>query len=113
MGSKLSGAQLGKLESLDQAKRKWDRVRKLVEQAAGSPKTQGELMRQCHRTATEIGRALANSGFGALSSYAVDLALLIKRPGTYQSKLGALREAIGRGYVGFERAGRDIQRSQS
>ena len=113
MGSKLSGAQLGKLESLEEAKRKWDRVRKLVEQAAVSPKAQGELMRQCHRTSTEIGRFLANNAFGPLSSYATDLAVLIKRPGTFESKVGAMRDAVGRGYVGFERAGREIQRSAS
>ena len=113
MGSKLSGAQLGKLEALGEAKKKWDRVRKLVELAAISPKAQGELMRQCHRASTEIGRFLANNAFGPLSSYAVDLAVLIKRPGTFSSKLGALRDALARGYVGFERAGREIQRSAS
>jgi hypothetical protein len=111
MGSKLSGAQLGKLESLEEAKRKWDRVRKLVEQAAAAPKEQGEFMRQCHRTSSEVGRFLANNGFGPLASYATEMTVLIKRPGTLQSKLGAMRDALGRGYVGFDRAGRDIQRS--
>ena len=112
MGSKLSGSQLVKLESLEEARRKWDRVRKLIEQAATSPKTQGEFMRQCHRTASEVGRFLANNAFGPLSTYALDLATLIKRPGTYESKVGALREMVGRGYVGFDRAQRDIQRAK-
>ena len=108
--AKLSGADLVKLESLEEARRKWDRVKKLIEQAAISPKQEGELMRQCHRTSNEVGRFLANNGFGPLSTYALDLALLIKRPGTFQSKLGAMRDAIGRGYVGFDRGRRDIQR---
>ncbi len=111
MGSKLSGAQLVKLESLDEAKRKWDRVRKLVEQAAVAPKSQSDLMRQCHRTATEVGRFLANSGFGVLSSCALELAGVIKRPGTFQAKLGAMRDAVAKGYVGFDRARRAIQQS--
>ena len=111
MGTKLSGAQLGKLDSLEQARRKWDRVRKLVEQAAGSGRDEGDLMRQCHRTSNEVGRSLANNGFGALSSCAVDMAILIKRPGTVQSKIGAMRDTVARGYGGFERAGREIQRS--
>ncbi len=107
---KLSGTQLVKLESLEEARRKWDRVRKLIEQAATSPKTQGEFMRQCHRTASEVGRFLANNAFGPLSTYALDMALLVKRPGLFQSKLGAMRDAVARGYVGFDRAARDIQR---
>ncbi len=111
MGTKLSGAQLGKLDSLEQAKRKWDRVRKLVEQAAGSGRDEGDLMRQCHRTSNEVGRSLANNGFGALSSYALELAILIKRPGTFKSKLGGLRDAVAKGYTGFDRAKRDIEQS--
>ncbi len=111
MGSKLSGAAQVKLESLVEARRKWDRVKKLVEQAAVAPKSQEELMRQCHRTSTEVGRLLSNNGFGALSSYAIELASVIKRPGMFQTKLGAMRDAVGKGYVGFDRARRDIQRS--
>ncbi len=112
MGSKLTGAQLAKLDSLEQAKRKWDRVRKLVEQAAVSPKSQEELMRQCHRTSSEVGRFLSNNGFGPLSSYATEQAVLIKRPGTFESKVGAMRDAVAKGYVGFDRARRDIQRAK-
>ena len=111
MGSKLSGAQVVKLDSLDEARRKWDRVKKLVELAASSPKGQDDLMRQCHRTSNEVSRFLSNNGFGPLSTYAMELALLIKRPGTFQSKVGAMRDTVGKGYVGFDRARRDIERS--
>jgi hypothetical protein len=111
MGSKLSGSQLGKLESLELARSKWDRVRKLIEQAAAEPKAREDLMRQCHRTSSEVGRFLANNAFGSLASYATDMTLLIKRPGIFQSKLGAMRDALARGYVGFDRAARDIKQS--
>ncbi len=113
MGSKLSGVQLVKLEALDEGKRKWDRVRKLVEQAAVSPKSQPDLMRQCHRAATEVGRLMSNSGLGVLSSYAHELAGVIKRPGTFQSKLGAMRDAVAKAYVGFDGARRAVQKSES
>lgn len=108
---KLSGAQIGKLDSLDEAKRKWDRVHKLVELAAVSPKSADDLMRQCHRTASEVGRFLSSNAFGPLSNLAIELAFVIKRPGTFPSKLGSLRETVGKGYAGFDRARRDIQRS--
>ena len=61
-------------------------------------------MRQCHRTVNEAGRFFGSNGFGPLSTYAADLASLIKRPGTFQGKLGALRETVGKGYAGFDRA---------
>ncbi len=108
---KLSGTQLVKLESLDEAKRKWDRVHKLVELAAGTPKSQGDLMRQCLRTSSEAGRFLSSNGFGVLSNHAIELASIIRRPGTFPGKLGALRDAVGKAYAGFDRARRDIQRS--
>ena len=56
MGSKLSGVDQVKLEALENARKKWDRVKTLVEQAGMSPKTQGEFMRICGRTANEVGR---------------------------------------------------------
>ena len=104
MGSKMTTAQVVKLDLLEQGRRKWDRVRKLVELAAVSPKSADDLMRQCHRTAQEAGRFFGSNGFGPLSTYAVDLATHIKRPGTFQGKLGALRETVGKGYAGFDRA---------
>ena len=110
MGSKLTGSQVVKLDALDEGRRKWDRVKKLVEQAAVSPKSAEDLMRQCHRTATEVGRHMSNNGFGPLASYTLELGVLIKRPGPFPGKLGALRESVGRCYAGFDRARRDIQR---
>ncbi len=108
--AKLSGAQMVKLESLEEARRKWDRVRKLVEQAAASPKSQDDLVRQCLRTTSEVGRFLSSNGFGALANHAIEMASVIRRPGTVQAKLGAMRETVGKAYVGFDRARLDLQR---
>ena len=54
---------------------------------------------------------MSSNAFGPLSNLAIEMAVVIKRPGTIPSKLGALREAVGKGYAGFDRARRDIQRS--
>ena len=111
MGSKLTGKQAVKIEALDEGVRKWERVRRLVEQAAVSPKSQDDLLRQCHRAATDVGRLMSNSGFGPLASYAGELAGAIKRPGAIQSKLGAMRDAVGKGNNAFERARREVLKS--
>jgi hypothetical protein len=55
---------------------------------------------------------MSNNGFGPLASYAGELAGAIKRPGTFETKLGAMRDAIGQGYVAFDRARREITRIQ-
>lgn len=109
MGSKLSGTQLVKVEALTEARRKWDRVHKLIETAAVTPTGQDDLLRQCQRTSSEVGRFLSNAGFGALSNYANDLAMLIRRTTTLQSKLGAMRDMVAQGYAGFDRAQRAIE----
>lgn len=101
---KLTNTQLVKLDTLDEGRRKWDRVRKLVEMAAVTPKSADDLMRQCSRTADEAGRFYGSNGFGPLSTHAVDLVAHIKRPGTFQAKLGAFRETVGKCYAGFDRA---------
>ncbi len=67
-------------------------------------------MRQCSRTVDQAGRFFGSNGFGPLSTLAVDLGALIKRPGTFQGKLGALRETVGKGYAGFDRAQLSIKK---
>jgi hypothetical protein len=109
MGSKLSGTQIAKLDTLGEARRKFHRVRKLIEQAAVTPKAAGDLMRQCQRTSSEVGRLLTNAGFGALAGYASDLAALIKRTSTVQSNLRPIREMVAQTYAGFDRAERAIE----
>lgn len=109
MGSKLSGTQLAKLDTLGEARRKLHRVRKLIEQAAVTPKGAGDLMRQGQRTSAEVGRLLTNAGFGALAGYASELAGLIKRTNTLHGNLRALREMVAQAYAGFDRAQRAIE----
>ena len=109
MGSKLRGRDLLKLQVLEEAKRKWDRIHALVEQSSVQPTDLEVLMRQCHRTSNDVGRVLLNGGFGQLAGIPTELAFLIKRSGRFESRLGAMRDLIGQGYAGIDRARYKIQ----
>ncbi len=113
MGSKLSPADQGKLEALGEGKRKWDRIHALVEKAASEERARETLMRQCHRNASAVARFFANSALGPLAQTANDLAFTIKRGGSFQAKLGSMREAVGRGYAGIDQALSAIRRRAS
>lgn len=113
MGSKLSPADQQKQEALGEGKRKWDRIHSLVEKAASEERARDTLMRQCHRNASAVGRFFANNALGQLAQNANDLAFILKRSGRFESRLGSMREAVGRGYAGIERALSDIRRRAS
>ncbi len=113
MGSKLSAADQQKLEALGEGKRKWDRIHALVEKAASEERSREALMRQCHRIASTVGRFFANNALGPLAQNANDLAFIVKRSGRFESRLGSMREAVGRGYAGIDRALSDIRRRAS
>jgi hypothetical protein len=102
MGSKLSASDQQKLEALTEGKRKWDRIHMLVEKSVSEERAREALMRQCHRTASGVARFFANNALGPLAQTANDLAFTIKRSGRFETKLGALREAVGRGYAAID-----------
>ncbi len=113
MGSKLSAADQQKFEALNEGKRKWDRIHALVEKAASEVRARETLMRQCHRNASTVARFFANNALGPLAQTANDLAFTIKRSGRFESRLGSMREAVGRGYAGIDQALSAIRRRAS
>ncbi len=113
MGFKLSPADQQKKEALGEGKRKWDRIHALVEKAASEERARDTLMRQCHRNASAVGRFFGSNALGQLAQNATDLALILKRPGRFETRLGSMREAVGKGYAGIERALSDIRRRAS
>ncbi len=113
MGSKLSAADQQKLEVLGEAKRKWDRIHTLVEQSATEVKARDTLMQQCHRNASAVGRFFLNNALGPLAQNANDLAFIVKRSGRFESRLGSMREAVGKGYAGIDRALSALRRRAS
>lgn len=110
MGSKLSASDQQKLEALTEGKKKWDRMRMLVEKAASEERAREALMLQCHRTASTVARFFANNALGPLAQTANELAFTIKRSGRFETKLGSLRDAIGRGYAAIDQGLGNLRR---
>ncbi len=113
MGSKLSAADQGRVEALDEGKRKWDRIRSLVEKAAMEERGRETLLRQCHRNASTLARFFANNALGPLAQTANDLAFVVKRSGRLESRIGSIREVVGRGYAGIDQAQSRLRRKAS
>ena len=113
MGSKLSAADQQKLGALGEGKRKWDRIHALVEKAASEERARDTLMRQCHRNVSAVSRLFANNALGQLAQTATDLALIIKRSGKFETRLGSMREAVGRGSAAIDQALSALRRKAS
>jgi len=108
MAKKLSSKAMKKLETLAEARRKWDRVRSLVEMLASQKTGQDMYLSQIKRASEDVGRVFMNGGYGPLAGNANDMALLVRRGGTIQTKLGAMRELVGSVLGGIERAEKSI-----
>lgn len=106
MGSNLSAKAQQKLELLETARRKTDRLYSLVEQYAASG--QDLYASQIARAATELGRALMAAGYGPMADYANQLGMGAKRGGATQSKYRALRDAVAQLRPAIERAEKSV-----
>jgi hypothetical protein len=104
MGSKLSGTALKKLDTLEEARSKWDRIHSLLEHAAAPTGGRDQFLRQCRRAAEELARLLSGSGFGNLADTASQLAMLIGRTRNFEQRVGSIREAVAAVLTGIERA---------
>ena len=108
MAKKLSSKAMKKLETLTEARRKWDRVRSLVEMLASQKTGHDMYLSQIKRASEDVGRVFMNGGYGPLAGNANDMAILVKRGGSLQSKLGAMREIVGSVLGGIERAEKGV-----
>lgn len=104
MATKLSGTQLQKMDLLGDAKVKWDRIRILVEKAATEERAREGLLRQCTQACAQLGRAMSNAGIGSVADTANELGFVAKRSGRFDMRLGMMRELVGKGYAGIDRA---------
>ena len=104
MAKKISTKAQKKLETLQEARRKWDRVHSLVELAATQKTDQDMYLGQIKRAAQDVARVFMNGGYGPLADSANQMSLLVKRGGTLQSKLRTMRELGGSVHGGIERA---------
>ncbi len=104
MGSKLSNRAQMKLAALEEARRKWDRVHHLVEMVATQKVGQDMYLTQIRRASEDVGRVFLNNGYGPLADSAKQMALLVRRGGTIQSRVRSMREQVGSVRAGIERA---------
>lgn len=111
MGAKLSGSGQQAFEALEEARRKWDRVRALVEQAAGARTGQDMYVMMIGRAARDIRRVFLSAGQGTLADQCNELATTVRRGGRFDSKLRTLRELVAKVDGGIERAVRQVVRA--
>ena len=93
-----------KLDTLTEARRKWDRVHSLVEMTATQKTGQDMYLGQIRRAAEDVGRVFMNGGYGPLAQTANDMALLVRRGGTLQTKIRGMRELVGSLHAAIDRA---------
>jgi hypothetical protein len=110
LSSTLSSSALRKLSGLEEAMRKWDRVRAMVSQAAAGPGNQLDLALTARlgRAAADVGRVLADNGFGALSHSVAELTQVVRRGGSAQSKVRSMQEIVAAVRSGMEQAERAV-----
>jgi hypothetical protein len=102
VGANLSVKAQQRLELLQTARRKTDRLHSLVEQYAATG--QDLFASQIARAATELARALMGAGYGVMADYANQLGMGAKRGGATQSKFRLLRDAVAQLRPAIERA---------
>lgn len=93
MAKKLSAKAQQKLDSLEEAARKLDRIHGLVEQFASTKMDYYAGM--ISRAGADLGRVFMNSGMGVMADHANQMGMLAKRGGTTTSKFRGLRELVG------------------
>ncbi len=113
MGKKVSSKGLKKLDTLAEARRKWDRVHSLVETTAAAKTGQDMYLGQIKRAAEDVGRVFMNGGYGPLAGNANDLAMLVKRGGSMQTKVRNMREIVGSVYGGIDRAEKSVMDAEN
>lgn len=107
-GMKMSaGAQL-KLDTLAQARRKWDHVYSLVEQYASAKTGQEAFAGIISRAAADVSRLFMNNGWGVMADGANQVSMLAKRGGATATKFRGLRELVTNVRAAMERQEKQI-----
>jgi hypothetical protein len=94
MGIKLSSKAQKKMDTIYEARRKWDRVHGLVEQYTSQKVGEDMFLGQIARASVEVGRVFMNSGYGVMADHANQLAMLAKRGVGKTMKARAMREIV-------------------
>ena len=106
--AKLSSKAQRKLDALDEARRKWDRIHSLVKLCGSQASGHDMYLGQIRRAAQDVGRVFMNSGNGPLADQANQMVLVTKRGGTVQTKMRGMRELVVSVRGGIERGEKAI-----
>ena len=96
LATRLDGAGLAKLETLEQAVTQVQRLNTIVERMAQSQRMNQPLAhyrQQIHRAAAPVA-SLLKAQFGAISDMVTNLVLISTRGGSDQQKVRSMREAV-------------------
>ena len=113
MAKKLSSKGMIKMEAIEEATRKLDRIRGFVEKYAVAKSGQETLLIPMRRTATDVSRVLLTGGYGVIADSAKQIAQLARGGGNQYTKTRSLRELVGGIYVALERATRAVLQEES
>ncbi len=104
---KLSSTTMRKVEGLEEARRKWDRVHSYVEQVAGY-KADMAAMKRIGRTAADVGRVLDGAGYSGISQTVSELCMIVRRTTTSEAKIRTMRELVAAVRTGIDQAQRNL-----
>jgi hypothetical protein len=93
-GLKLSGNAMQKIEVLDTARRKIDRVNSLIEQYAIAKKLEEGFISQISRASLDASKVFMSAGYGTMADTCNQMIMLGKRGGTKPTKLRSYRELV-------------------
>jgi hypothetical protein len=110
--AKLSANAQRKLDVLEEARRKWDRIHSLVEMAGSQQTGQDMYVNQIRRAAEDVNRVFLNGGFGPLAEEAKQMVLATRRGGTIRAKVNAMRELVVSVRAGMERAEKAVHEDE-
>lgn len=127
--SGLSPETRGRLAVLEEARRKWEHIRALVQQASarksgvfhvtaretasgwGPDRQVKNVLDQARRMAADVGQMLAEHRFASLAEEVNQLVLSVRpSAGVNPGMLGAVREIIGSVMTGIEQAEVEVRR---
>ena len=113
MAMKLSPKGMLKMEAIEEATRKMDRIRGFVEQYAVAKRGQDVLLIPMRRTATDVSRVLLTGGFVVIADSAKQIAQIARPGGNQHTKARSFRELVGRIYAALERATKAVRAEES
>ena len=112
VAGKYSAKGTMKMEVLEDAGRKVDRIAALTEQYAGARTGQDQFIMNIIRTATTVQRALMTAGYGPMADTANQIVMCARRGGTPHGKARNLREQIISLRGGVERGVKGIMNDE-